>query len=370
MKDKPCALILSGGGARAAYQVGVLKAISLQYSRKDHVPFKILCGTSAGGINSTALACYASCFRLGVKKLDYIWRNFSTEQVYKTQLSQLALKLSRQLLAGMQTRYANKIGFSLLDHSPLRTLLQQSMDFERIDRNILRGAIQAAAITASDYSSGDSITFYQSNGLHPPWQRSKRKGLQVLINSEHLMATSAIPLIFPPCQIGQDYYGDGSVHQLAPLSPAIHLGAEKIFVISLDQPQQKHPIYATPGLSEISGHLLDTIFSDTLNADLERLHRINATIDQLPQGASSKLKSISSFVIKPSKNFNQIAAKYFPELPFTIKMLLASLGINQNSQSSLVSYLLFEQNYTRELIALGQQDAQNNMAAIMAFLQQ
>ncbi|MCE2594583.1 patatin-like phospholipase family protein [Motilimonas cestriensis] len=371
MKTKSCALLLTGGGARAAYQVGVLKAIAELYPRNHHSPFNILCGTSAGGINIAALACYASCFRLGVKKLDFMWRNFRTNQVYQTDMLQLSGKILRNFCASFQADYAYKPGFSLLDNTPLRELLNRYMEFERIDRNILAGAINAAAITASDYTTGDSISFFQSNGNHQPWQRAKRKGVNAILNAEHLLATSAIPLLFPPCQIGQDYYGDGSVHQLSPLSPAIHLGAEKILVISLEQPRIKpNAPRHVPNISEISGHLLDTIFTDTLNSDLERLNRVNSTLALLEQTQQHpmQLKTIESFVIKPSQGFNHIADKHYDALPLSVKLLLRSLGIKKGSQSTLTSYLMFEQNYTRELIQLGYQDCHNQMEALQAFL--
>lgn len=371
MKTKSCALILTGGGARAAYQVGVLKAIAELYPRNHHTPFNILCGTSAGGINITALAVYASCFRLGVKKLDFMWRNFHTNQVYQTDMLKLSRKMLANLFSSFQADYAYKPGFSLLDNSPLRELLNRHMEFERIDRNILAGAINALAITASDYSTGDSISFFQSDGTQPAWQRARRKGVSTVINAEHLLATSAIPLLFPPCQIGQDYFGDGSIHQLSPLSPAIHLGAKKILVISLEQPRiRANAPRHIPNISEISGHLLDTIFTDTLNSDLERMNRINSTLTLLAQHQQHpmQLNTIESYVIKPSQGFNQLADKHYDSLPLSVKLLLRSLGIKKGSQSTLASYLMFEQNYTRELLQLGYQDAQNQLNSIQDFL--
>jgi NTE family protein len=373
--DSKNALVLTGGGARAAYQVGVLSAIAKFIPRNHGIPFPILCGTSAGAINSTALACYASCFHLGVKKLEWVWKNLDTSKIYHNNAQGVFGHISRGMLASFQADYANKLPRSLLNSAPLRELLKQVMNFKRIDHNILRGYLSAVSVTASSYTSGDSISFYQSSDDIYPWQRAKRSGQSTQLNGEHLMASAAIPLVFPSVKIKNQHFGDGSVHQLSPLSPAIHLGAKKIFIIGVDQPTE--PLHANennphpPTSASIAGHLLDSIFSDTMNSDLERMKRINNTLKLIPAEKKKDvdgLKHIDSLVINPSHDFNAIAVNYYQELPLPVRVLLRSMGISNDSESSIISYLLFEKNFCNELIKLGFNDAMEKENQIKNFL--
>lgn len=369
------ALVLTGGGARAAYQVGVLSAIAKFMPRNHGVPFPIICGTSAGAINSTALACYASCFQLGVKKLEWVWKNLDPSRIYHSDALRVFSHLSAGLLGSFQADYANKSARSLLNNAPLRDLLNMVVDFNRIDTNIRRGYLSAVSVTASSYSSGDSISFFQSKESISPWFRAKRRGEPTQLNSQHLMASAAIPLVFPSAKIKHDHLGDGSIHQLSPLSPAIHLGAERIFVVGVEQP--KEPIHARennphpPTTATIAGHLLDSVFSDTLQSDIERMERVNHTLSLIPEDLKNQtagLKSINSLVINPSHDFNAIAVKYYDKLPLSIRLLLRSVGISNDAESSLVSYLLFEKNYCKELISLGFNDALEQESKIREFL--
>ncbi len=373
MVETKRALLLTGGGARAAYQVGALKAIAEFYPRNHGSPFKIITGTSAGAINSCAIACYASCFRLGVKKLEYIWNNFHANQVVECGFGELTLHLLESLAAKFKSPHIARHPVSLLNNQPLHALLGRAIDMKRIDLNIYRHHLDAISITASDYSNGDSISFFQGNKHIPEWQRARRSGRRTRLNSAHLLASSAIPLVFPCAQIGQDFYGDGSVHQLSPLSPAIHLGADKILVIGVEQPPQKvdsKVFQQTPSGADIAGHLLDTIFTDTLNADIERLTRINETLaaTQHCQQASLKMKHIGLFRLCNEHDINALADKYFHDLPITMRILLRSIGVSKSSHSSITSYLMFEQNYTRELMNLGYLDVLKQEAEIRAFL--
>ncbi|NQZ83646.1 MAG: patatin-like phospholipase family protein, partial [Colwellia sp.] len=354
------ALVLTGGGARAAYQVGVLTAIAKYVPRNHGVPFPIICGTSAGAINTTALACYASCFHLGVKKLEWVWKNLQTHRIYHSDPLRVFSHISKGVLATFQADYANKSARSLLNSAPLRDLLSEVMDFKRIDNNILRGYLTAVSVTASSYNSGDSISFYQSEEGISPWYRAKRRGQPSQINCDHLMASAAIPMVFPSIKIRRQHFGDGSIHQLSPLSPAIHLGADKIFIVGVEQP--KEPLHARennphpPTTSTIAGHLLDTIFSDTLQSDIERMTRINETLTLIPEHIRKErdgLKNIETLLVNPSHDFNAIAVKFFAELPLSIRLLLRTIGITNDSESSIVSYLLFDKNYCKELIKLG-----------------
>ncbi|MFC0050417.1 patatin-like phospholipase family protein [Rheinheimera tilapiae] len=365
------AILLTGGGARAAYQVGVLKAIAQQYPRNSKIPFQIICGTSAGAINGTAIACYASCFQLGVKKLEWVWKNFHTGQVYYSDYIRATWHLIRGFLSAFQADYANHKPVSMLDNKPLKILLNNMLDLKRLDRNIMGGYLDSVSVTASCYNSGDSITFFQSRDASE-WQRSRRCGQRTLLGIHHLMASAAIPLVMPSVRINQQYFGDGSVNQLAPLSAPIHLGADRILIVGLEQPRRREHLQQMPhhpNLSTIAGHLLDSIFSDTLNADLERMQRVNKTLETLQQhNIGSELKPVHSYLINPSVNFNALASEHFLALPMAIRSLLRNIGIKQHSDSSLASYLLFEKNFTKRLIELGYQDAMVQMDSLMTFL--
>ncbi|SUI75302.1 patatin-like phospholipase family protein [Shewanella morhuae] len=365
------ALVLGGGGARAAYQVGVLKALVQLYPRNHGIPFKIICGTSAGAINGTSIATHASCFHLGVKKLEWVWRHFETQKVYHASVIGVLSHLAKMAIKGMQDDKVNTDAGSLLDNEPLRKLLNKLIDFKRIDRNIRSGALNALSVDASCYNNSRSVTFFQATRDLENWARARRSGERMMLNTEHLLASSAIPMVFPSIKLNQAYYGDGSVHQLAPLSSPIHLGANKLFVINLDNPHKYAVMKAEyhPKTATIAGHLLDTIFSDTLNSDLERLERINNTLTQIPEAGRAKLAlhPIKTLVIKPSEDLSKIAARFYDDMPWAVKTLLRFIGIDRQSDSSIVSYLLFEKNYTSALIDLGYKDAMAQMDSIKAF---
>ena len=373
--DSKNALVLTGGGARAAYQVGVLSAIAKFVPRNHAIPFPILCGTSAGAINSTALGCYASCFQLGVKKLEWMWKNLDTSKIYHNNTQGVFGYIGKGILASFQADYANKLPHSLLNNEPLRELLNSVMNFKRIDNNILRGNLSAISVTASSYTTGNSISFYQADDSITPWQRAKRCGQATQLNSEHLMASSAIPLVFPSTKIKNQHFGDGSVHQLSPLSPAIHLGAKRIFVIGVEQPKESSHVNENnphpPTSATIAGHLLDSVFADTMNSDLERMARVNETLKLIPKSKKISvdgLKHIDSFIINPSHDFNVIALNYYYDLPLPVRLLLRSVGISNDSESSIISYLLFEKNFCSELIKLGFKDAMEQENQIKHFL--
>lgn len=362
------ALLLTGGGARAAYQVGVLKAIASKLPRNQKSPFKVICGTSAGAINAVSMACHASCFHLGVKKTEWVWKNFKTEQVYVGTWSGVFGYILKNYLSKF-FKSGKFRATSLLNNTPLEKLLSGLVDYKRIDRNILTGHLDAISVAASSYSDGDCIAFFQSSGSDE-WQRAKRKGVKTVLTTRHLMASSAIPLLFPSVKVGNGYYGDGAIHQLSPLSPAIHLGANKILIIGVEEAKQDkyygesefHPNAAT-----ITGHLLDTIFTDSLNADVERMQRINSTLNHTSEDKTG-LKKVESLLINPSRCFNKIAAQHYNSMPSAIRFLLRLIGITKKSESALISYLMFEKPFTQELIKLGFEDGIDQIDDIMAFL--
>jgi len=371
-KESTNALLLTGGGARAAYQIGVLKAITSQLPRNQKSPFKIICGTSAGAINAVSMACHASCFRLGVKKTEWVWKNFKTEQVYVGTWTGVFGYILKNYFSKF-FKNGKYRATSLLNNAPLETLLSNLIDYKRIDRNILNGHLDAMSIAASSYSDGDSIAFFQSSG-NKDWQRAKRKGIKTVLSTRHLMASSAIPLLFPSVKIGNSYFGDGAIHQLSPLSPAVHLGATKILIIGVEQSKQstnqgtqqsESEFY--PNVAKITGHLLDTIFTDSLNADIERMERINKTLDHTSPD-KTELKKVETLLINPSRGFNKLAAQHYKKMPSAIRFLLKFIGISKKSESELISYLMFEKQFTEELIKLGYEDGLRQKDEIMSFL--
>ncbi|MDD1783741.1 patatin-like phospholipase family protein [Enterovibrio sp. ZSDZ35] len=366
------ALLLSGGGARAAYQVGVLKAISEWYPRVHASPFTIYCGTSAGALNATSLACHSSCFRLGVKKLTWLWSNLATQDIFQSSVSGILSHLSRQGFARMQAKYHDAPPFGLLDNRPLRHLLKRVLNFNKIDHQILSGHLHGLAVTASNYQTSKSVTFFQGQSDIAPWTRSRALGIKSQITTEHLLASSAIPIVFPATQIGHGYYGDGSVHQIAPLRPALKLGAEKVLIIDL-APKQAPPtpsIIHAPGLATLGGHLMDAIFADTLSADLEHLDRMNMLVESLDKKAADKLalRQVDAFQLSPSSPFEPLVERYYCHMPIAVRSLMRILGISPIDDAAITSYLLFEPKYINHLIDMGYQDAQNLRSDLIGFL--
>lgn len=367
-KESTNALLLTGGGARAAYQIGVLKAIASQLPRNQKSPFKVICGTSAGAINAVSMACHASCFHLGVKKTEWVWKNFKTEQVYVGSWTGVFGYIFKNYFS-KYTRTGKLRATSLLNNKPLENLLSGLIDYKRIDRNILTGHLDAVSIAASSYSDGDSIAFFQSSG-NKEWKRAKRKGVKTVLTTRHLMASAAIPLLFPSVKIGNSYYGDGAIHQLSPLSPAVHLGANKILIIGVEQPKQDKYYGESefhPNTAAITGHLLETIFTDSLNADLERMERINSTLNHTSEDKAG-LTKVESLLINPSRCFNKLAAQHYNKMPSAIRFLLRFIGISKKSESAMMSYLMFEKPFTEELIKLGYEDGLKQKDEIMSFL--
>ena len=368
-------LVLPGGGARAAYQVGVLKGLAEMLPQDVPLPFRVISGTSAGAINAALLACHAQDFRHGVAYLDHVWREISSEKVFKIGAWN-ALKTSvnwlTTLLAGGMDRHKP---LSLLDNAPLREMLREHIPFDRLEEGIDAGALDALAITASGYTSARSISFYQGKRGLSPWHRTRRLGQPVEITLDHVMASVALPVIFPAVRIGREYFGDGSMRQSAPLSPAVHLGAERVLVIAL---RNEHPNrlpleeeqVAYPSLGQVAGYLLDTLFMDSIYGDLERLQRINNTVSRIPgrEDDGQPLKIIDTLVITPSEDIRDIAQRHKREFPASVRFLLRGVGGLNRSGSQLLSYLLFEGMYCRDLIDLGMRDAQAQKDQLLGFL--
>jgi len=370
-------LILAGGGARAAYQVGVLKAIAEMLPPDSPNPFPIVCGTSAGAINATTLAIYARRFQEGVRRLTLVWRNFHVHQVFRTDALSVLANGLRWLGAIVFAGLGRHNPIALLDRAPLQRLLSQTMPVEHIQASIDAGALHALSVTVSGYGSGQSVTFFQGVSSLAPWQRSRRIGSAANITIEHLMASSAIPFLFSAVRINREYFGDGSMRQIAPISPALHLGADRVMVIGVRYEGGIGPLRADgdeyPSLAQIAGHVLNSIFLDSLDADIERLRRINKTISLIPadhlRDGGVTLRSVDVLVVSPSDDLEKLAARHAHHLPWTIRSLLASLGAFNRKGSNLISYLLFERPYCRDLIDLGYGDAMRRKDEILRFLE-
>ena len=369
-------LILTGGGARAAYQVGVLKAIAEMLPRRAQNPFPVICGTSAGAFNAVTLAVYAQSFRLGVQYLDKMWKNFSAHDIYRADplgvFNNTARWLSGLVLNGLGINKLNRV--SLLDSTPLAELLDRALPSEKIQENIDAGALHALSISASGYGTGQSVNFFQSVQGVQPWQRARRLGVSTNIEARHILASSAIPFIFPAVRINREYFGDGSMRQIAPISPALHLGATRVLVIGTGQVDEKQPsrtkVDDYPSLAKIAGHAMDSIFLDSLEVDIERLSRINRTLDLVAEEIRlhMNLHHVEVLQISPSLSIEKIAGRYANKLPWAIRFLLGSVGAMRRNASNLVSYLLFEKDFCRALIDLGYQDAMSRKDEIMDFL--
>ena len=376
MTEPRTALILTGGGARAGYQVGVLKAVRELLPEPRRNPFPILCGTSAGALNAALMAVWAEDFGTGVDRLLNIWENFSARQVYRADPLSMGISGAHwmsTLALGWLTRHSPR---SLLDNSPLRRLLSDSLDFGRIAQAIQSGALHSVSITCSGYSSGQSVSFFQGGAGIDAWRRSQRVGTPTRISLDHLMASSAIPFIFPAVHINREWFGDGSMRQVAPVSPAIHLGADRVLVIGAGRMADENArpcggVY--PSLAQIAGHALSSIFLDSMSVDLERMSRINRTLSLIPETVRREngmsLRPIGMLTIAPSQRLDHLAALHAGALPWSVRALLRGIGAMNQNGGALTSYLLFEQSYTRALIDLGYADTLARRDEVSQFLE-
>jgi len=379
MQRQKIGLILTGGGARAAYQVGVLKAIAEFLPYRSRMPFDVVCGTSAGALNAVTLAVNARHFRKGVRYLHNIWNNASVDQIYRSDALGVAVNSGRWIMGLVLSVFgSNRLNrVSLLDNRPMRIFLERTLPCELIQQNIDQGLVHAVSVTASGYGSGHSVTFYQGVPDIKPWKRARRLGVPTQIGIQHLLASSAIPFMFPAVHVNREFFGDGSMRQIAPISSALHLGAERVLVVGVghgaaDEAQKRSKIDSYPSLAEIAGHALDSIFIDGLEVDLERLSRINRTIAMIPEAVRSKvnLQHVEALVITPSQPLEKVAERHIANFPWPIRMLLRLVGVMRGSGANLASYLLFDRHYCRALIDLGYQDAFKRRDEILRFLEQ
>lgn len=377
-KQQKIGIVLGGGGARAAYQVGVIKALAEMVPSGSPLPFPIVCGTSAGAFNAAALASFANNFQRAAAALLRIWGNFHTQHVYRSDPWGVGKTGVRWLAAMMLGGLGKQNPVYLLDRAPLRQLILKHMPLMNIQRYIDKGYLHALSVSASGYTTGESLAFYQGNRDIHPWHRSRRRGVSCEISVDHLMASSAIPLLFEAIKINREYFGDGSMRQIAPVSSALHLGADSLIVIGNNKVEDnsgehRKKVTRYPSLAEIGGFALDSIFLDSLEADIERLHRINNTIANIPQKHLDKadvgLKRIDTVVITPSQDLGELAHEHIQEVPRTIRFLMRGIGAHsEEGSSSLMSYLLFEKSYCQKLIKLGAEDTEKKRDEIKELL--
>lgn len=388
----PTGLVLTGGGARAAYQVGVLSAImellDPDWHSRFRNPFHIICGTSAGAINAAALACRADRPHLGVRRIRRLWSSLNTDMIYRADAPGLIRTGVRWLgllsLGWMYSGLTRKRPTSLLDNSPMQALLSRVLDFQHLRSNLESGALSALAITASGYTSGEHLTFYQAHTPIEPWHRYLRLAIPTPIGIDHLMASSAIPFVFPARQVqvhGKgEWCGDGSMRQLAPISPAIHLGAHRVLVIGTGFRDDTHPENREdsppyPSLAQVGGHALASIFLDGLSVDVERLQRMNALMELAGEdGSKGAARRIEVLTITPSQSLDLMALEHLDDMPAQARALFRVLGVSSDpgrpGGGSLMSYLLFESSYTKRLIELGYADTMQRNDEVIAFFKE
>lgn len=373
MPNEKCktALMLPGGGARGAYQVGVIEAI-MEIMPKGF-SFPIINGTSAGAINAAVMASHAKDQAYGAARLKHFWSTIHCENVYRTDAGQMFKTMAKVFGSLLFGRLGLNPPQSLLDNTPLAELLSRELQLHQIQTAIDEDVLTGLSITASSYDTAVAKCFYQGNQQIIPWYRTRRVGLPQDITVEHIMASTALPFLFPAQLIEHEYYGDGGLRNAAPLSPAIHLGADRILVVGT---RDESPIHIPekagdyPSMGVLGGYMLDTIFMDTMMADLSRLNRINQTLDLMPESAREQthLKTIDTLIIKPSVDVRSITEAHAHCIPRPVKSLLKMIG-GWGKDWRMPSYLLFEPSYTQALIDLGYKDAMDQTEEIKNFLQ-
>lgn len=373
------ALVLTGGGARGAYQVGVLKAAAELLPKRAHNPFSIITGTSAGAINAVALGASANNFRLAVKKVERIWSNLHVEHIYKARHRDVLGSILRLSLSMFHQGIGRRKPLALLNTQPLADLLSRVIDFGDLERRLKGGLLDAIGVTASCYDSGESVTFYQSDfagEILPEWREFRRRGVATRLEVAHLLASSAIPVILPATKVGDSYYGDGALRQVSPISAALRLGAERIMVVGVSGNRRKPPAESheghSPSLGRMMGHVFNSAFIDALEHDMDQLANTNEllgmVINENPHIWPADKKLVDFLCINPSIEIDKLVHKHMNSLPRAVRAFMRMTGATPaGGGSSMASYLLFEGEFCRELIDYGYRDAMEQSDALLAF---
>lgn len=369
-------VVLTGGGARAAYQVGVLRAISDMYPDMGF-PFQVIVGTSAGAINALALAGGGEIFRHSVSRLEHLWSELEADQVYRSNTYDILRNMTsvaRRLLAGG----GKTAPLSILNNAPLRELLAREINFAEVRQRIEDGVISAVGVNACGYSTGQNICFFDGRDDLKSWTVGQRAGARAELSLKHVLASSAIPTVFPPVQINREYFGDGVTRQMAHISPALRLGAERVMVVGVSAnsmcPSKRPAAQEVPAFAQIIAHMFNGMFLDTLDYDIDRLRLVNQLVSLVPsdrlEASGLELKPIELLEISPSERIDEIAARYMDGMPLVLRNLVGGIASHSITGGSLASYLLFDRRFSTELIGLGYRDAQSHARQIERFFNQ
>ncbi len=368
------ALVLSGGGARASYQVGVMRAVA---ERMPEVQFPVVTGVSAGAINAAAIAAHPGSFNASADALYNEWKQLTTEQVYQVRPASAIRSSLRWILQTVTAKRAGPaVVKGLMDMDPLRTFLKTRIDFAGIQRNIDQAALRALALSATCYGNGKAVTFVQGARDLRMWKRAMRIAVRDTLGLDHVMASASIPIIFPAVKLPSGFYGDGSIRRTAPLAPAIHLGARRLLAISMRSPLPIEgpsvPMGDYPTTAEVMQTLFHSIFLDALDSDAERLDRLNEILNVVPPGSPipAGLRRVNLMVIRPSRDLGNLARGFETSLPPLVRFVLRSVGGERKRAAGLLSYLLFQPDYTELLMELGYTDTIAQWDQIERFLSQ
>lgn len=368
------ALVLSGGGARGAYQVGVLQGIAeICKEHQIKTDFKIYTGISAGAINAAFMSTYADDFEDGVRRLVHLWSNLTSEQIIASDMvhmGKIAFQWMGELSLGALMGTTN--GKALLDTTPLAQLIQSQIQFERIDQHITSGALEAVALTTTDYNTSNSVTFIQGIESLKNWERTRRVSKKTKLSAQHVMASSAIPLLFPPAIVGQKFYGDGCVRNNSPCAPSIYMGADALLVIGVRMKRNSQYDQASansttpPSVARVLNVLLNAVMLDGIEADVEHLQRMNRLLEHVPSSKEANYRPVHALLISPSADIGALAISHAKNLPKTIRYLLKGLGKIEDA-GEVVSYLLFDPEFCTQLIKMGTRDAIQQTEEILHF---
>lgn len=373
--DELC-IALGGGGARGAYQVGVLRGIARHFPELE-VP--LYTGVSAGGINAAHLANHTGSFQEKVEALVELWTSLTIDQVFDVSPWSLGKNLVRWgvELAFLGGRSSETRVRGFVDTRPLRDFLREHLSagsggLTGIAENLDAGRLKAVALSTTCYSTGQTTTWYEGRQIQE-WERPNRLGVSGKLRIEHVMASAALPLFFPAIEVDGDWYGDGGVRLTAPLAPSIHLGAGRVLAVSTrygrSTDEARQPNFSGyPAPAQIAGLLMNAIFLDLLDHDAAHLERINELLAQIPAGAPRPFRSVDLFVVRPSTDIGKLAQEYEPALPKAFRFLTRRLGTQRSRSNDLLSLIMFETGYLRRLIAIGEQDAQTRLEELQRFL--